>query len=81
MTEPVKRGYTKQEAKRRRAKFMVLEGMWDFVSIIAAFFVVLACVVLLTTLISWFRGDIVQVVDSLEAPIVSAFETTDQAGE
>ena len=59
---------------------MVLEGMWDFVSILVAFFVVLACVVLLTTLISWFRGDIVQVVDSLQAPIISAFETETQTG-
>ncbi len=76
----MKRGYTKKEARRRRTKFMVLEGMWDFVSILVAFFVVLACVVLLTTLISWFRGNIGQVVDSLQAPIVSAFETEIQSG-
>ena len=70
----MKRGYTKREARRRRTKFMILEGMWDFVGTIAGFFVILVCVVLLTTLISWFRDDIVQVIESLEAPIISAFD-------
>ena len=71
----MKRGYTKREARRRRTKFMILEGMWDFAGTIAGFFVILICVVLLTTLISWFRGDITQVIGSLEAPIISAFDT------
>ena len=50
----MKRGYTKREARRRRTKFMILEGMWDFAGTIAGFFVILICVVLLTTLISGF---------------------------
>ena len=53
---------------------MILEGMWDFIGTIAGFFVILICVVLLTTLLTWFRGDITQVIGSLEAPIVSAFD-------
>jgi hypothetical protein len=68
------RGYTKKEAKRRRTKFMVLESMGDFVGTIIAFFAILACIVLLTTLITWIKGDIVQVFDSLQAPIISAFD-------
>lgn len=70
----MKRGYTKKEARRRRTKFIVLASMGDFVGTIAGFFAILACVVLLTTLITWLRGDIIQVFDSLQAPIVSAFE-------
>ena len=35
---------------------------------------ILACVVLLTTLITWLKGDLVQVIESLQAPIISAFE-------
>lgn len=68
-----KRGYTKKEASRRRTKFMVLAGMGDFVGTVAAFFVILACVVLLTTLFTWLRGDLPQVIDSLKNPIISAF--------
>ena len=71
----MRRGYTKKEAKRRRTKYMVLESMGDFVGTIIAFFAILACVVLLTTLITWLKGDIVQVFESLQAPIISAFDT------
>jgi len=70
----VKRGYTKKEARRRRTKFMVLASMGDFVGTVIGFFAILACVVLLTTLLTWLRGDIVQVFESLQAPIVSAFD-------
>ena len=68
-----RRGYTKKEASRRRTKFMVLEGMGDFVGTVVAFFVILACVVLLTTLFTWLRGDLPQVIDSLKNPIINAF--------
>ena len=56
---------------------MVLASMGDFVGTVAGFFVILACVVLLTTLLTWLRGDIVQVFDSLQAPIISAFESVE----
>ena len=68
-----RRGYTKREANRRRTKFMVLEGMGDFVGTVVAFFVILACVVLLTTLFTWLKGDLPQVIDSLKNPIINAF--------
>ena len=70
----MKRGYTKKEARRRRTKYMVLASMGDFVGMVIGFFVILACVVLLTTLLTWLKGDIVQVFDSLQAPIISAFD-------
>jgi len=70
----VKRGYTKKEARRRRTKFMVLASMGDFIGTVIGFFAILACVVLLTTLLTWLRGDIVQVFESLQAPIISAFD-------
>ena len=70
----MKRGYTKKEARRRRTKYMVLASMGDFVGTVIGFFVILACVVLLTTLLTWLKGDIVQVFDSLQAPIISAFD-------
>ena len=70
-----RRGYTKKEAQRRRTKFMVLASMGDFLGTVIGFFAILACIVLLTTLLTWLKGDIVQVFDSLQAPIISAFET------
>ena len=70
----MKRGYTKKEARMRRTKFMVLASMGDFIGTVIGFFAILACVVLLTTLLTWLRGDIVQVFESLQAPIISAFD-------
>lgn len=71
----MKKGYTKKEARRRRTQYIVLASMGDFLGTVVGFFAILACVVLLTTLITWIKGDIVQVFDSLQAPIVSAFES------
>ncbi len=68
-----RKGYTKKEANHRRAKYMVLSGMGDFFGTIGAFFVILACIVLLTTLYTWLRGDLPQVIDSLKDPIINAF--------
>jgi len=73
----LRRGYTKKEARRRRTRFMVLASMGDFIGTVVGFFAILACVVLLTSLLTWLRGDIVQVFDSLQAPIISAFESAE----
>lgn len=73
----MKRGYTKKEARRRRTRFMVLASMGDFIGTVVGFFTILACVVLLTSLLTWLRGDIVQVFDSLQTPIISAFEASE----
>lgn len=73
----MKKGYTKKEASRRRTRFMVLASMGDFVGTVVSFFTILACVVLLTSLLTWIKGDVVQVFDSLQAPIISAFETAE----
>ena len=67
------RGMTRKEANRRRTRYMVLEGMGDFVGTIASFIIILACIVLLTTLFTWLRGDLPQVIDSLTHPFLDAF--------
>ena len=69
-----KQGYTRTEASHRRAKFMMLAGMSDFFGTIASFFVILGCIVLLTTLYTWLRGDLPKVVESLREPILNAFQ-------
>ena len=53
---------------------MMLAGMGDFFGTIASFFVILGCIVLLTTLFTWLRGDLPQVVESLREPILNAFK-------
>ena len=66
-------GYTIKEASKRRTRFMVLAGMGDFLGTGVSFFIILACIVLLTTLITWLKGDLPQVIESLGQPIINAF--------
>jgi len=49
--------YTRAEAKRRRMKFQIFAGMFDFLAVIAGVVVVIACVILLSSLVRWVISD------------------------
>lgn len=49
---------TRQEVKRRRMKYQVFAGMFDFVGILAGLVVVIACVILLSALYNWVVRDV-----------------------
>ena len=49
---------TRQEVKRRRMKYQVFAGMFDFVGILAGLVVVIACVILLSALYNWMIRDV-----------------------
>ena len=49
--------YTRAEAKRRKMRFQILAGMFDFLAVIAGVAVIIACVVLLSALVNWIIGD------------------------
>ena len=70
----MKKGYTRREAIRRRERMMILAGIADFFGTIASFVVILLCVVVLTTLFTWFRSDIQEVFSSLLGPLLNALE-------
>jgi len=70
----MKRGFTRREAMKRRERMMVLAGIADFFGTIASFVVILMCVVLLTTLFTWFRNDIQEVFSSILGPLLNALE-------
>ena len=50
--------YTRREVKRRRMKYQVFAGMFDFVAIIVGTVVVIACAILLSALYQWVIRDI-----------------------
>lgn len=50
--------YTQREVKRRRMKYQVFAGMFDFVAIIAGLVVVIACAILISALYQWVIRDI-----------------------
>ena len=50
--------YTREEARRRRVKYQIFAGMFDFLAVIAGNIVIIACVVLLSSLVRWILGDV-----------------------
>ena len=48
---------TRREARNRRLKFQIFAGMFDFLGTLAGVLVILACIVLLNSLITWIIAD------------------------
>ena len=49
--------YTRREVKRRRVNFQIFAGIYDFLGVVAGIAVIIACVVLLSALVSWVVRD------------------------
>ena len=49
--------YTREEARRRRVKFQIFAGMFDFIGTVASAVIIILCVVLLVQLVKWIAGD------------------------
>lgn len=50
--------YTREEARRRKVKYQVFAGMFDFLAVVAGILLIIGCVILLTSLIRWIAGDV-----------------------
>jgi succinate dehydrogenase hydrophobic anchor subunit len=70
----VARRYTSSEFRKRRAKLKALAGLVDFFGTVTGFMLVLLCIVVITTLITWFSSDIGDVFASLLSPLMEALE-------
>ena len=70
----VARGYTSSEFKKRRAKLKALAGLVDFFGTVSGFLLLLLCIVVITTLLTWFASDIGEVFASLLSPLMEALE-------
>ena len=50
--------YTRKEAKKRRVRFQVFAGMFDFLGILAGIIVIVVCLLLLSALYRWVIADV-----------------------
>lgn len=50
--------YTREEARRRRMKYQIFAGMFDFLAIVAGVIVIIGCIILLTSLVRWVMADV-----------------------
>ena len=49
---------TKREYKKRRIRYQVAAGLFDFAGPIASFFVIVMCAYLLVSLYNWLKADV-----------------------
>ena len=50
--------YTREEVRRRRMKYQIFAGMFDFLAVVAGVIVIIGCVILLSSLVRWLLGDV-----------------------
>ena len=50
--------YTREEVERRRVKYQIFAGMFDFLAIVAGILVLIACIVLIVSLVRWIGADV-----------------------
>ena len=50
--------YTRREVKRRRMKYQVFAGMFDFIGILAGLVVIVASAILISALYQWVLRDV-----------------------
>lgn len=50
--------YTREEVRRRRMKYQIFAGMFDFLAVVAGIVVIIACIILITALVKWVMGDV-----------------------
>ena len=69
---------TKREMSRKRAWYRALGGFLDFFGSIASFIVILLCVMLLVTLIGWFKTDATTTFKSVESVVINSIVNPDE---
>lgn len=50
--------YTREEARKRRVKYQIFAGMFDFIAVVAGIALIIACILLLSALIDWLAADV-----------------------
>lgn len=49
---------TREEVRRRKVKYQIFAGMFDFLAVVAGVIVIIACIVLFTALVKWVVADV-----------------------
>ena len=49
---------TREEARRRKVRFQIFAGMFDFLAIVAGVIIIIACIILISSLVKWVVSDV-----------------------
>lgn len=50
--------YTREEVRRRKMKYQIFAGMFDFLAVVAGVIVIIACIILISALVRWVVADV-----------------------
>lgn len=50
--------YTREEVRRRRMKYQIFAGMFDFLALVTGLLVIVGCLILITSLVNWLEADV-----------------------
>ena len=64
---------TREEARRRKVKFQIFAGMFDFLAIVAGVIIIIACIILISSLVKWVIGDVPVTFKTLWEMFLKAF--------
>lgn len=66
--------YTREEVRRRRVKYQIFAGMFDFLAVVAGVLVIIGCVILLASLVRFLMSDVPvtfrKIIETVEKAIV-----------
>lgn len=68
---------TKREVRKRRLKFRIAAGLFDFIGTIGSVVLIFVCVILLSSLISWVKADAPKTFGTIYDCVYSAVMTED----
>lgn len=66
--------YTREEVRRRKVKYQIFAGMFDFLAVVAGVLVIIGCVILLASLVRFLMSDVPvtfrKIIETVEKAIV-----------
>ena len=68
---------TQREVRKRNVKFRIAAGLFDFVGTIGSVVLIFVCLILLSSLITWVKGDAPRTFGTIYDTVYSAVMTDD----
>ena len=68
---------TKREVRKRRLKFRIAAGLFDFIGTIGSVVVIFVCLILLSSMITWLKADAPKTFGRIYDCVYSAVMTDD----
>lgn len=69
---------TKRELRRRRTRFKIMGGFFDFIAILGSALLIVICITMLSQLFGWLKADLPQTFSGIGTSISEAIVQPEQ---